>query len=209
MVFRCFEDGVHYVASTIPKTKLQKAVKKLLKYYEAALPKTSVSQKNDHYLDQVIAHLHDLYAQGKRPTKGMIEKLYEASQAGVKVELVVRGICCLMPGIKGISENIKIVSIIDRYLEHSRVFIFHNDGEEKMYLSSADTMERNLSRRIEVAFPIYDESIKATIQHIINLQLNDTVKARIIDKDHLNHFQQGTSRIQSQSDTYEYWKESE
>ena len=90
----------------------------------------------------------------------MIKKLYEASQAGVKIKLIIRGICCLVPGIKGLSENIEVISIVDRFLEHPRVYIFHNNGDSKYFLSSADWMKRNLSRRIEVAFPVYDKNSK-------------------------------------------------
>jgi len=112
---------------------------------------------------------------------GMIEKLYEASNAGVKIQLIVRGICCLVPGVKNQSENIKVISIIDRFLEHARIYIFGNGGKEKMYLASADWMTRNLDRRVEVTFPIYDEKVYAELRHIIDLQLADNVKARKID----------------------------
>ena len=86
----------------------------------------------------------------------MIQKLYEASKAGVKIKLIIRGICCLVPGIKGLSDNIEAISIVDRYLEHARVFIFHHSGEDLLYLSSADWMVRNLTYRVETAFPVYD-----------------------------------------------------
>ena len=87
--------------------------------------------------------------------KEIIHKLYDASNAGVKIRLIIRGICCLVPGVKGISENIEVVSIVDRFLEHARVFVFHNGGDEQVYLSSADWMERNLSYRIETTFPVF------------------------------------------------------
>ncbi|KAF2519319.1 polyphosphate kinase 1 [Flavobacterium salilacus subsp. salilacus] len=103
----------------------------------------------------------------------LINKLYEASCAGVKIKLIVRGICCLVPGIEGLSENITVKRIVDRYLEHGRVFIFHNNGDEKIYMGSSDWMNRNIYRRIEVCFPIYDEVIKQQIKDIITLQLQD------------------------------------
>lgn len=138
----------------------------------------------------------------------IIEKLYEASQDGVEIKLIVRGICCLIPGVKGLSENIKVISIIDRFLEHSRVFVFHNDGNPKIYLSSGDWMERNLSRRIEVAFPLYDERIRAEMLDIINLQLKDNVKARIINRLQNNTYRKSESKvkIRSQIAIYEYLK---
>jgi len=120
----------------------------------------------------------------------MIAKLYEASQAGVQCTLIVRGICCLIPGVKGMSENIRVISIVDRYLEHARVFVFHNGGEELYYLASADWMRRNLSRRIEVGFPIYEERIRGQVRAILDLQLQDTVKARIINKSQNNKYRQ-------------------
>lgn len=138
--------------------------------------------------------------------KKMILKLYEASEAGVKIDLIIRGICCLIPGVKGLSKNIKVISIVDRYLEHSRIFIFHNSGNTKIYAGSADMMKRNLSRRIEVVFPIYNDAIKNEILDIVNIQLNDNVKARIIDRYDKNHYKK--DRIirlkQSQIDTHKY-----
>ena len=137
----------------------------------------------------------------------MIKKLYRASTEGVKVNIIVRGICKLIPGIKGLSENINCVSIIDRYLEHARFFIFHNNGDEIIYAGSADWMKRNLSRRIEVAFPIYDKDIKKKIKDIVNLQLNDNVKARVIDKTNKNIYKTNTEgKIRSQYATFEYLK---
>ncbi len=137
--------------------------------------------------------------------KAIIDKLYEASQAGVKIDLIVRGICCLVPGIKGISDNINIISIVGRYLEHARIFIFNNKGKVEIFLSSADTMTRNLSRRVEVAFPIYHKALKDEILHFIDLQLNDNLKARIIDGDQKNEYQtNGLPPYQSQLAMYDY-----
>ncbi len=111
----------------------------------------------------------------------IIEELYKASQAGVKIELIVRGICSLIPGIKGVSENITVRSIIGKYLEHSRVFVFGNEGETEIYLSSADWMPRNLNRRVELLFPIDSADIRKQIMFIMNLQLRDVVKGKIKD----------------------------
>lgn len=108
----------------------------------------------------------------------MIRELYRASQAGVKIRLLVRGICCLKPGIAGVSENISVSSIIDRYLEHSRVFIFENGGRPRVFLSSADLMSRNLNRRVEVMFPIEDENLQRELISIVELSLADNVKRR-------------------------------
>ncbi|MEK7255060.1 MAG: polyphosphate kinase 1 [Bacteroidota bacterium] len=138
----------------------------------------------------------------------MVMKLYEASQAGVRIKLIVRGICSLAPGVQGMSENIEAISIVDRYLEHARVFIFHNLGNEEMYLSSADWMVRNLSFRVEAAFPIYDEHLRRQIKDIIELQLRDNVKARLFDANQTNRYRRDDSDIalQSQVETYFYLK---
>lgn len=109
----------------------------------------------------------------------MIEKLYEASQAGVEIDLIIRGICCLRPGVPGLSENIRVVSVVGRYLEHSRIYILANDGNEETYLSSADWMPRNLDRRVELMFPVEDELCRSRIAEIMNLQLEDTEGAHV------------------------------
>ena len=109
--------------------------------------------------------------------KEIIEKLYEASNAGVKIQLIVRGICCLKTGIPGVSENIKVTSIVGTYLEHARIFYFYNNGAENIYMGSADWMPRNLDRRVEIIFPVEDEVLKAKVKHILDVQLADTLKA--------------------------------
>jgi polyphosphate kinase len=109
---------------------------------------------------------------------GLIQEFYRASRAGVKIRLLVRGICCLKPGIEGISENISVSSIIDRYLEHSRIFIFENGGKPRVFLSSADLMSRNLNRRVEVMFPVEDEALQAEIILNMELSLSDNIKRR-------------------------------
>jgi len=140
--------------------------------------------------------------------KKMIEKLYDASNAGVKIKIIVRGVCCLISGVKEMSENINTISIVDRFLEHSRVYIFHNNGDEKVYLSSADWMKRNLNRRIEVAFPVNDEKIKKQIKDLMEIQMNDNTKARVIDKEQINIYKKDNSGkdVSAQKDTYEYLK---
>jgi polyphosphate kinase len=137
----------------------------------------------------------------------MIVKLYHASQAGVPIRLIVRGICCLVPDVPGLSDNIQIVSILDRYLEHARVFLFHNQGSEEVFLASADLMTRNLSYRVETVFPIYDEIIKKTLREVIRLQWSDNCKARIIDRENNNAYRKTEGpKLQSQVETYNYFK---
>jgi polyphosphate kinase len=110
--------------------------------------------------------------------KGIICELVRASQSGVKVDLVIRGLCCLLPGIEGLTENINIISIVGRFLEHSRIFIFGEGREKKVYISSADLMTRNTTRRIEIAAPVLDEKIKDEIENIFTNLLKDNVKSR-------------------------------
>jgi polyphosphate kinase len=114
--------------------------------------------------------------------KQLIMKLYEASQAGVKIDLLVRGTCCLKPGLKGVSENIRVRSIVGRYLEHSRIYYFHQNGKEKVFLASADLMTRNMEKRVELAFPIYNHELKERIKQILTIFLADNVKAREQDE---------------------------
>ncbi|MEM7655200.1 MAG: polyphosphate kinase 1, partial [Bacteroidota bacterium] len=113
--------------------------------------------------------------------KGMIDHLYRASQAGVQIRLLIRGICCLRPGVAGLSENIQVVRIVDQFLEHARAFVFHQGGKKRLYLASSDWMSRNLNRRIEVGFPILSEALKAEIFEILELQWADSVKGVYLD----------------------------
>ena len=136
----------------------------------------------------------------------MIDKLYEASRAGVKIQMIVRGICCLVPGIEGMSENIEVISIVDKFLEHPRLFIFGNNGNSKVYISSADWMTRNISFRVEVGCPIYDETIKQELIDTFEISWADNVKARVIDQAQDNHYRSHTLPAQrSQVALYEYY----
>src|SRR5690606_11333515 len=138
--------------------------------------------------------------------KDMIDALYRASEAGVKIDLIIRGICCLVPN-QPYSKNISITRIVDAYLEHSRVWYFYNDGNEDVYLTSADWMERNLHRRIETAFPILSDSLKREVIDILNIQLADNQSAVWIDENLQNVFKQNDNPpVRSQQATYEYLK---
>lgn len=138
----------------------------------------------------------------------MINKLYEANNAGVTIQLIIRGMCCLVPGQEGFSERITVRSIVDRYLEHARVWIFGNGGEELIYLSSADLMTRNIDRRVEVAFPVNDPRIRKEIRDIIDIQLRDNTKAREIDPFNRNRYIGVRRKIKhrAQLDIYNYLK---
>lgn len=137
----------------------------------------------------------------------IIQALYEASQAGVKIYLIVRGICCLIPEIKGISENISVKSIIGRYLEHSRIYYFYNNGEQEYYLSSADWMMRNLDRRIEILFPIENKEHQYMLDALLNIQMDDTANSWILQKDgtYKPHDLRNKTDRDSFYDTYEFY----
>jgi len=154
---------------------------------------------NDAYLIFKMNSLED---------KEMIKILYKASTAGVKIKLMIRGICCLVPGLEGISENIEVISIVDRFLEHGRVYIFGNGGKEIMYIGSADLMTRNLDNRIEVLVPIQDESAFLKIRYTIDIQFKDNVKARIIDANQSNEYVGDSNEYinSSQHKIYDYLK---
>jgi len=138
----------------------------------------------------------------------MIEALYRASRAGVEIRLIVRGICSLIPGVPGISENIEAISIVDKYLEHSRIFVFCNNGNPKYYISSADWMVRNLDHRVEVACPIYDKDIQRELQTYLDIQWKDNTKARIINSAQDNQYRHNPSEspVKAQEAIYQFLK---
>ena len=137
--------------------------------------------------------------------RALISKLYDASRAGVPVRLIIRGICCLAPGVPGLSDRIEAISIVDRYLEHTRAYVFANGGAPRVYLASADWMGRNLDRRVEVAFPLLDPKLKDEMLRLLELQWSDTTKARVIDPKHRNAYRRPghrKARVHAQRDTY-------
>jgi polyphosphate kinase len=139
----------------------------------------------------------------------MIGKLYEASRAGVDVTLIIRGACSLVTEVEGWSDKIKAYSLVDKFLEHTRIFIFHNSGDEKIFISSADWMSRNLDNRSEVAVPIYDPEIRKQLKDIINIQLSGNTKVRIIDRKQENFYKKpkpGEKRVRVQDEIYNYLK---
>ncbi|WP_055445030.1 polyphosphate kinase 1 [Lacinutrix himadriensis] len=136
----------------------------------------------------------------------MIDKLYEASRAGVKIQLIIRGLCCLIPGKKGMSENIEVISIIDKFLEHTRLFVFCNNDTPKVYISSADWMTRNIDNRVEVSCPIYDEEIKQELIDTYNICWSDNVKARILNANQNNKYKRNNKpKVRTQFETYKYY----
>lgn len=140
----------------------------------------------------------------------MVNKLYEASQAGVNIRLIIRGICSLVPGIPGVSENIQAISIVDKFLEHSRIMVFGNGGTPKYYISSADWMTRNLDHRVEVACPIYDTRIQQELQAYMDIQWQDNVKARILSGMRDNQFRpqrESEPLVRSQEAIYEFLRQ--
>ena len=139
----------------------------------------------------------------------MIEKLYEASNAGVEIQLIVRGVCCLIPKIRNKSMHIQAISIVDRYLEHARFMIFENGGSPLYFLSSADWMERNLDKRIEVGTPVYDVEIQEELSRIFTMQWEDSVKARKINKTHRNDYKTASNgkAVRSQEELWNYYAE--
>jgi polyphosphate kinase len=139
---------------------------------------------------------------------GLIKKLYDASEAGVKIKMIIRGMFSLIPGREEMSSNIEAISIVDKFLEHTRIFIFANNGDEKIYISSADWMPRNIDRRIEVTCPIYDETLKKEIKEYLAIQWADNVKARILDENLRNIFRQadGVKKVRTQWRIYDYLK---
>ncbi|MFY0714477.1 polyphosphate kinase 1 [Seonamhaeicola sp. NFXS20] len=138
----------------------------------------------------------------------MVDKLYEASNAGVKIDMIIRGICCLIPGIKGMSENIRVISIVDKFLEHPRIYMFGKGDNVKVYISSADWMTRNIHNRVEVSCPIYDPDVKQEVIDTFNICWSDNVKARLINTSKENEYRTNNNpKVRSQVAIYDYYLE--
>jgi polyphosphate kinase len=137
----------------------------------------------------------------------MIDKLYKASEEGVKIDLIIRGINCLIPGVKGMSENIRAISIVDKFLEHTRMFIFANGGDPKVYISSADWMTRNIENRVEVGVPIYQENLKTELMEVFDIYWNDNQKARVFSAKQDNAYRKNKKEpLRAQFALYDYYK---
>lgn len=206
------------------KVKLTHEVRKVFELFEASyrpmrfrhLIVSPFSTRNyflkmlDHEIDQARAG-KEAWAVIKLNNLAdlrMTNKLYKASQAGVKLRLIIRGICILVPGIKGVSENIEVISILDKFLEHSRILAFCHGGDTKVFLGSADWMVRNLDNRVEVTCPVLDEDNKQELLDMLSIQLHDNAKARLVDGTFKNRFRHNDEQIvRTQWDTYEYLKQ--
>lgn len=181
-IFDLFEKSINHnyfrylVLSPLQmRNKIMRLINEEIKHAKAGL-KAGIKLKINNLVDQ-----------------DLINKLYEASNVGVKIQIIVRGICCLIPQVKGMSENIEAISILDKYLEHTRFCIFENNGAPLYYISSADWMQRNLDNRIEVTCPIFDPLIQKQLEEIFTIQWNDNTKARIIDDGPINNYAHGNS----------------
>ena len=145
----------------------------------------------------------------EKPMTARFSLLYDASRAGVKITLIVRGICCLIPGIEGVSENITVISIVGQLLEHSRIFKFENGGEPVVYIGSADWMQRNLDKRVELVFPVEDEDLKKRVFGMLDIMMNDTINARVQKSDmtYVMIDKRGKQPLNSQLEFYRLAKE--
>ncbi|MFD2725855.1 polyphosphate kinase 1 [Hyunsoonleella rubra] len=201
---------------------LLKEVNKIFNFFEANYRVYSYKHLivSPHYTESTIFKLIDEQIQESKRGNGgyirlkmnsisnypMVDKLYEASNAGVKIEMIVRGICCLVPGIEGMSKNIKVIGIVDKFLEHPRVYMFGKDENVKIYISSADLMTRNIHNRVEVSCPIYDNDIKREIIDNFNICWNDNVKARLINTKTENEYRvDDKPALRSQIALYDYY----
>ena len=178
-------------------TKLFISPLNMRRHFETLIDK-EIKNAKENKAASIILKLNSL------SDEALIIKLYEAAKAGVKIKMIIRGICCMYTENKKFKKKVKAVSIVDEYLEHARVLIFHNGGKEKYFLSSADWMVRNLDHRIETACPVYDKSIQQELKEILNIQLNDNVKARILDNHLSNEYVRapGVKKIRSQIQIY-------
>jgi polyphosphate kinase len=168
----------------------------------------------EHLIDREIKHAKD----GKKAfihckmnslvDEAIIDRLYDAANAGVKIKLIIRGICSMIPDHKKANGNVEIISIVDRYLEHSRIFIFGDNGDTKYFISSADWMIRNLDHRSEVAVPIYNKKLQKQLRTIFDIQFADNSKARIIEGNQENNYKTTDDKlVRAQEDIYNYLKE--
>lgn len=172
----------------------------------------NLQQKFLELIDREILHAQQGLTAGIRikmnnlEEKVLISKLYEASSAGVKIELLVRSVCCLVPGVAGQSENIVIRRIVDRYLEHGRIFIFHNQGNKEVFMGSSDWMNRNIYGRIEVCFPVYDADLKGQLMEIMDIQFRDTQQAVELNEELQNNYLIPADPLRSQETIYDFLK---
>lgn len=193
----------------LSKKKKQPLLEDVINFEHLLVAQFNLQQKFLSLIDREIANAQAglpaniLIKLNNLEEKVMISKLYEASSAGVKIELIVRSVCCLIPGIPGQSENIRIIRIVDRYLEHGRLFVFNNNGDPEVYMGSADWMNRNIYSRIEVCFPVYDTKLKIRLIEILNLQLKDTVQAVRLNTELENVYLLTEPKIRSQLAIYE------
>jgi polyphosphate kinase len=163
-------------------------------YRKLLVAPVNLRDKMEELIKREIEHAQEgkdarlIFKMNSLVDRGMIELLYQASQVGVVVDLIVRGICCIRPGIEGLSDNIRVISIVGRFLEHSRIYYFQNDGANQIYMGSADLMPRNINRRVEVLFPVENPSMVRHIREkILEVYLSDTIKARLMDSDGIYH----------------------
>jgi polyphosphate kinase len=188
-----FKIGIYkhlMVAPFFMRNKIEKLIQAEIKNAKAGFP-ASIAFKLNSLVDEEL-----------------INKLYSASKAGVKIRLIIRGICSLVPGIKGLSDNIEAISLVDKYLEHSRVLMFHANGEEKIYISSADLMVRNLDFRSEVGCPVYHPKLKKVLKDFFEIQWRGNTKVRILDKALSNNYrlpEKGKTRVRAQDELYSYF----
>lgn len=169
----------------LSKSKKAPSADDMIDFQHLLVAQFNLQQRFLHLIQREIDHAKNGRSNGitiklnNLEERTLIAKLYEASDAGVKIKLIIRGICCLIPGRKGLSENISVTRIVDRYLEHGRIFVFENNGAQEVFMGSADWMNRNIYSRIEVCFPVYAPELKELLIKIINLQLNDNVQESI------------------------------
>ncbi|MCU7553173.1 polyphosphate kinase 1 [Alteromonas sp. ASW11-19] len=187
------------------------------KFQHLQISPLNARTKIQSLIRQEIQHLkegHDAaitFKMNNLVDKELIDDLYRASQAGVRIRGIVRGMCSLVPGLPGISDNIEIISIVDRFLEHPRAMVFESGGDRKVFISSADWMTRNMDNRVEVGCPIFDKQLQQQIVDILEIQFQDTLKARVIDKDQTNRYvaRGNRKKLRSQVEIYHYLKQLE